>query len=140
MCELAEKKEELRKIGVPLILIGNGNSNFAKAFIEDSQFVDEWRDAASPWKVEIYVDTKLAAYSAFELRRGLLSVLAPWNFRTMMKAKSKYKISNGELQGDGTQQGGTFIIGPGDSLYYSYPNNNLGDHAPMDEVLAILGQ
>lgn len=138
MCELADKKDELKKLGVPLVIIGNGNANFAKGFIEDSPFAAEYADPSGPLKVELYVDTKLAAYKAFELRRGLLSVLNPLGWGKLKKAKSKYKIENGALQGDGTQQGGTFVLGPGNTVSYSYANNNLGDHAPMDDVIEIL--
>ncbi len=107
--------------------------------MQNSPFSTEWSDpASSRLKIELYVDTALSAYKAFELHRGLLATLSPSGLFSMMKAKSKYGLEVGSVEGDSTQQGGTFIIGPGDVVQYSYANNNPGDHAPMDAVLAAL--
>lgn len=138
MHELAEHKDKLKSIGVPLVIIGNGSANFGKSFIQDSPFAAEYNDPKSPLKVELYIDTKLAAYKAFELNRGILATISPWNIGKMWKAKAKYSISNGKLEGDAFQQGGTFVVGPGKVMHYAYANTGTGDHAPMADVLQAL--
>eukprot|EP01122_Echinamoeba_exundans_P004304 TRINITY_DN14321_c0_g1_i1.p1 TRINITY_DN14321_c0_g1~~TRINITY_DN14321_c0_g1_i1.p1 ORF type:complete len:111 (+),score=27.87 TRINITY_DN14321_c0_g1_i1:438-770(+) len=107
--------------------------------MQNSPLSAEWQDSAtSPWKIELYVDTALSAYKAFDLHRGLLATLSPSGLFSMLKAKSKFGLEVGNVEGDATQQGGTFIIGPGDTIQYSYANNNPGDHAPIDDVIAAL--
>jgi hypothetical protein len=137
--ELAEQKETLKSLGVPLVIIGNGSANFGKSFMQNSPFSAEWSDPeTSPLKIELYVDTALSAYTAFNLHRGLLATLSPSGLFSMLRAKSKFGLEVGKVEGDSTQQGGTFVLGPGDTIHYSYANNNPGDHAPIEEVIAAL--
>jgi hypothetical protein len=44
----------------------------------------------------------------------------------------------GVRQGDVMQQGGTFVLGPGDRLRYEWRDRFAGDSANLDEVLEAL--
>ena len=44
----------------------------------------------------------------------------------------------GARQGDPVQQGGTFVLGPGDAVHFEW-DRHAGDHADLSLVLAALG-
>ena len=58
----------------------------------------------------------------------------------MIKSSIQYKAPPSKVQGDALQQGGTFIIGPGDKLHYAHINQQTGDHGNNEEILKALEQ
>jgi len=44
-----------------------------------------------------------------------------------------------EMQGDINQQGGAFIVGPGDVVSFTHVDGASTDHAPINNLLALAG-
>lgn len=119
----------IRKEGAELHLVGNGNRHFARAFKEELKIV-----------CPLYVDTKLGAYRALDMRRGLASTLgslAAWkNIARAMKAGFR----QGSTQGDAFQLGGALVVLPGGKVAFRHASEAAGDHPPVTDVLKALAR
>lgn len=94
-----------------------------------------------PFEGEIYIDPSLQTYQRFALPRGVAATLLPnANWIPMFKSAFKHQVSQKGIQGDSLQQGGTFLIGPGEKILFSHINQNTGDHADINEILKALKQ
>ncbi len=117
----------IRKQGAELHLVGNGNRHFAQAFAEELKIV-----------CPLYVDTKLEAYRALSMRRGVASTLgslAAWrNVARAMKAGFR----QGTTQGDAWQLGGVLVVLPGGTVAFRHIGQAAGDHPPVEAVLNSL--
>ena len=117
----------IRKEGAELHLVGNGNRHFAQAFKEELKIV-----------CPLYVDTKLDAYRALQMKRGLASTLgslASWrNIARAMKAGFR----QGTTQGDAWQLGGALVVLPGGQVVLRYTSQAAGDHPRVEVVLKAL--
>jgi len=113
---------------ITLVTIGNGNTNFAMKFKEDYPYIGE-----------LYTDTKLKSYQAFQLERGIWETFGP-NKDTfgMISTVLTGKASMGKVEGDALQQGGTFLIGPGNQVQFAYTNQNTGDHPDIESILKVV--
>lgn len=117
-------KDELDKDNVTLIAIGSGTPEQAKFFMEKYNFTGE-----------MYMDPELTSYKAFSLERGFWKTLGPRSLVKGMKAMA-HGFFQGLNAGDLWQQGGIFVIGPGNNLLFAYRNSKAGFHANPDEVIA----
>lgn len=117
---------EIRRRGAELIIVGNGQPRHAIDF-RDSEHVD------SP----LYVDPELHAYAAAGLKRGLRSTLSPGVILSGVRAFRQGKRQSATM-GDPWQQGGVFIIRPGNRVDFSYISAEAGDHPPAEDILAAL--
>lgn len=108
--ELYQVKEELKKLNVPIVVIGNGNANFAKAYLEDSPFGAELAEGKVP--LEMYIDTSLKTYKALQMNRGVWYALKPTALAHAISEGKKHGVSQtwGSAQGDTWQQGGAFVL------------------------------
>lgn len=117
-------KGRLKKAGVALVAIGSGSREGARRFMDELGFAGE-----------MYVNTDLSAYRAFRLERGLLKTLGPSSLvrgvRAMMDG-----FRQGSADGDLWQQGGVFVMGPGELLLFQHRNTFAGDHADLKAVIA----
>lgn len=43
-----------------------------------------------------------------------------------------------QVEGDPLQQGGTFVIGPGEKIHFRHVNQNFGDHPNLNEIIEAL--
>ena len=121
-----EIKDRLDEAGVGLVVIGSGSPDQAKVFV-----------AAFNYKGEIYVDPALKTYRAFKLKRGVGRTLGPSAVvRGIFTMKKGFR--QGKTAGDPWQQGGMFVLGPGDRMVYAHRNQAAGDQANLDEVLQAL--
>jgi len=116
-------KPNLDQLGVPLIAIGNGSPKFAQKFKQALDFTGE-----------IYLDSESKSFKALSLPRiTLWQVLKRWVLdRNMYKfwndLSKTYKSA--DLEGDGQQTGGVFVVGPGigrPMRYAFYEANNKAD-------------
>jgi len=118
-----EVKDQLDNAGVSIVSIGSGNPEQAKEFIASFLFDGE-----------MYVDPGLKTYKAFKLNRGVVRTLGPSSivrgFSTIKKG-----FRQGKNAGDLWQQGGMFVIGPGDEMLFQHRNQAAGDHADLNAVL-----
>lgn len=128
MCR--EQVNQLKKLvpaihdrGAELVIVGSGTDRFAKMFREDLAL-----------EVPIVVDPSLASYKAAGLRRDLGATLSLGLVKNAWRAfKNGYRQRS--LQGDPWQQGGVFVIAPGDQVLFSYVSEVGGDHPDPAAVL-----
>eukprot|EP01104_Vermistella_antarctica_P018398 TRINITY_DN678_c0_g2_i1.p2 TRINITY_DN678_c0_g2~~TRINITY_DN678_c0_g2_i1.p2 ORF type:complete len:138 (+),score=28.09 TRINITY_DN678_c0_g2_i1:297-710(+) len=93
-------------MGVKLVAVGTGSKLFAQGFKK-----------SLPWPDEVFLDPQANVYKAANLERwGLMKTL--WRFFTNSAVRKvaglagkKYPEAN--MEGDGQQSGGVFVIAPG---------------------------
>lgn len=124
--QLKKHLPEIRSRGAELVVIGNGDERYARAFREDLAL-----------DVPILIDHDLAAYRAAGLRRDIGATLSMQVVKNAWRAlKSGYRQR--EVQGDPWQQGGVLVIAPGDRLLFSHVSRVAGDHPKPGAVLAAV--
>jgi hypothetical protein len=113
--------------GAELVLIGNGNRHFAKAF------ADEFGITAP-----LYVDTRRDSYRALGMRRGLFATLG--SLATFGHAKRALAggFRQGATRGDAWQLGGVLVVAQGGEVLYRHLSRAAGDRTPVHEILAAL--
>ncbi len=117
-------KGRLDASGVSLVAIGSGSPDGARRFMEKLGFA-----------AEMYVSPDLGAYRAFRLERGIWKTLGPASLVRGIRAMIQ-GFRQGRPDGDLWQQGGVFVLGPGETLLFQHRNASAGDHADLDAVLA----
>ncbi len=117
-------KGKLDQAGIALVTIGSGSPGGAKHFIEKLHFTGE-----------MYVNRDLSAYRAFKLERGFWKTFGPASLIRGIQAMRE-GFRQGRTDGDLWQQGGVFVLGPGNELIFQHRNKFAGDHADLDAVLA----
>ena len=124
---MRDRIEDIRAQGAELVIVGNGAENFAAAFREDFAL-----------DCPILIDPELSAYRAAGLRRGRVEMLSPRLPVNAARALLSGSRQTG-VQGDPWQLGGVFVIRPGGDLAYRYTSREAGDHPPVEDILAALG-
>jgi peroxiredoxin len=123
---LRDALSDIRRRGAELVIVGNGRPEHAVDF-RDSEHV----------QCPLLVDPELRAYAAAGLRRGLLSSISPGVFLRGFRAFAEGK-RQGATRGDPWQQGGVFIIRPGNVVAFAYVSQEAGDHPSPDSIIAAL--
>jgi len=126
---LRDTYEEIRAAGADAVAIGTGNQRYAKRFVDEERI---------PFPV--LVDDHAHAARAASVNRGSIpNILTPSTYadsvRTWRRGHHIHKSGRRVLQ-----LGATFVVGPGDELHYSHIDQTTTDHAPIDEVLALLAR
>ena len=116
-------KGKLDAAGIPLVAIGSGSPGGARHFIEKLHFTGE-----------MYVNQDLSAYRAFKLERGFWKTLGPASLIRGIQAMRE-GFRQGRMDGDNWQQGGIFVMGPGNKLIFQHRNKFAGDHADLGSAL-----
>lgn len=120
---LMKVKKKLDQAHVDLVAIGSGSPAQAKDFVRSFKF-----------KGEMFVDPSLKTYRAFKLKRGLVPTLGPASIKRGLAAMGQ-GFRQGRSAGDLWQQGGMFVLGPGEQMLFAHRNRFAGDHADLDAVL-----
>jgi hypothetical protein len=123
---LRDALPEIRRRGDELVIVGSGRPEHAMDF-RKSEHVE------SP----LYVDPELRAYAAAGLKRGLRSSLSPGVILRGIRAFREGK-RQGATMGDPWQQGGVFIIRPGNRVEFAYISQEAGDHPPSEAIISAL--
>jgi len=125
-------------------MIGNGTIKQASVFLNEH---------AKPMGFDVarhhlYTDPTLQSFQAFQLPRGVWATFNPKHWLSMLKTKTELGIKGvaGKVAGDALQQGGTFVLGPGQQAssgskveaLFAHINQSPGDHADLDHVLQLL--
>jgi hypothetical protein len=117
---------EIERRGAALAVVGNGSPEQARRFAEE-------RALSFP----LLVDPEMRAYAAAGLRRSVWSTFGPrvllHGFRAMRAG-----FRQGRTQGDPWQQGGAFVIEPGNRVRFSQVSREAGDHAEPSRLLEAL--
>jgi len=85
----------------------------------------------------LYVDPDLQAYAAAGLKRGLRSSLNPGVIFRGLRAFREGKRQSATMSAP-WQQGGVFIIRPGNRVDFSYISGEAGDHPSAEVILSAL--
>ena len=126
VARLGERYDEIRDKGAELYAIGNGSAHFAKAFVEDY-------DVDFP----VFTDPRRESFKAFEMKKGSgLSLLSPKVLAHGARAMSAGH-RQGRTKGSALQNGGVVVM-KGGAPTYVHIEDEAGDLADLDEVIAAL--
>lgn len=117
---------DIRAAGAELVIVGNGTPEMASAFREETGL-----------EVPLYTDPTRRTYELAGFKRGVLATFTP---KGMAHAARAWR--NGFRQtarrGDAYQQGGLLVVGRSGRILYAHRDNEAGDLASNDEVLAAV--
>ncbi len=123
---MRDSLDEIEARGATLVVVGSGKPHHARWFAEDLNYDGP-----------ILADPDLLTYRAAKLRRTYFSLLSPATIAAAMRA-----FGDGHRQtrtrGDPWQNGGVFVLAPGDRVLFEQRSAAAGDHARVDEILAAL--
>ena len=125
--QVRDRYEELLATDAGVTAIGTGGSRYASAFIEDESV---------PFPV--LLDDEGEAADLVEMNHlGAASLIRPdalfAGARSLARGNRQHKTGRRP-----TQLGATLVMAPGNELIYIDKESFAGDHANLDEVLAVL--
>ncbi len=124
--ELAPRLDELHRLGLHTVFIGNGTPPFIDTFIERFLLTDK--------PVDIATDPSLASFRAAGLIRSRQATYGPKAIWDAIRATSNGHI-NRLGEGDNIQQGGTVLVDPEGRVVWYHRNASIGGHAPSVEIV-----
>lgn len=124
---LGQRLDEIRAAGAQLLAIGNGHEHWARAFIEEEGVA-----------FAVYVDPGKRSYEHYGMKRGVGEVFGPKSVRHSLRAMSRGHFQS-QTRGDALQNGGVIVLDEDGEVVYSHIENEAGDLADLDEVIAALG-
>jgi AhpC/TSA antioxidant enzyme len=121
--DLMNIKEKLDAAAAGLVAIGSGSPGSARKFADEFHFTGD-----------MYLNRNLNVYKAFGLERGIIKTLG---LSSLMKGVQTMKkgFRQGRSAGDLWQQGGLFVMGPGDQLLFAHRDKFAGDHSDLQQIL-----
>ena len=123
---MREHTDEIHKAGAELVIVGNGQPKSAAGFKKRLNIT-----------TPLYVDPQMDAYRAAGLKRTKLGTIGPLVWVPALKAFITGHHEDG-IQGDPYQQGGVFIIMPGDKVVYSHISKRASDRPSISKILNAL--
>jgi hypothetical protein len=120
------RQPEIEALGARLVFVGNGELPWAREF-----------EAAECPGCRVLTDPGLESYRAIGARRGWLSTVGPASLAAGVRA-FRHGHRQGAVRGVPDQQGGVYVMLPGDRAAYAYVSGSAGDHPPIDAVLDAL--
>jgi len=120
------RRREIEALDAGLVFVGNGGLTWAREF-----------EAAECPGCRVLTDPGLESYRAIGARRGWLSTVGPAGLAAGIRAFRHGHRQSG-VRGVPDQQGGVYVMLPGDRVAYSYVSGSAGDHPPIDAVLDAL--
>lgn len=116
----------IREAGAELVIVGNGSAEFARAFRDDLAL-----DAP------LYTDPTRRTYALAGFKRGVLATFSARGVAHAARALRK-GFRQTATRGDALQQGGVLVVDRGGRVLYAHRDNEAGDLAPNEEILAAL--
>ena len=126
VAQLRDITDAVRNKGAELSVVGNGKPAQAAAFAEERNL-----------PFALYTDPGLRSYGAADLRRNVISTFRPKTLGNAFRAMGSGH-RQGSVQGDPWQQGGAFVIAPGNEVLFSQRSREAGDHADPNQLVAAL--
>jgi len=123
---LQARLDEIHDKGAELVAIGSGGPHFARVFVEDLGVT-----------FPVYSDETRRSYAAFERKRDRLALIRPYVDKNAARA-TKAGFHQTSVQGDAWQNGGVVVVRPGGELAFVHIENEAGDLADLDAVLAAI--
>ncbi len=93
--------------------------------------------AATRWDGLLFMDPSLASHAAAGLARSLAAAIHPRGAVRVIRALA-LGFGGGAIRGSTLQQGGTFVIGPGDVVHFEWRDRFTGDMAPISRIVAAI--
>ncbi|XP_060080702.1 peroxiredoxin-like 2C [Ylistrum balloti] len=124
----------LQAADVGIVAIGPAPFKFIKSFKEETDF-----------SYPLYTDPDRKVYQALNLKEKMVHGDGKDNKHVkqslfMGTLKSTWNaLKVGEFEGNIKQQGGAFILGPGDVVHFAHIDANSLDHTPINDLLEIAG-
>ncbi|KAM6473899.1 peroxiredoxin-like 2C [Liasis olivaceus] len=126
----------LQDANVRLVVIGQSAYHHIKPFCN-----------LTGYHHEMYVDPGREIYSILGMKSGeasssvvhsphVKSSLLSGSVKSMWRAMGSPAF---DFQGDPAQQGGTFILGPGNEIHFVHLDQNRLDHVPINTLLQLAG-
>ena len=122
-----ERLPEIEDLGGGLVFVGNGELTWARDF-----------ESAECRGCRVLTDPGLDSYRAIGARRGWRSTIGPASVAATIRA-FRHGFRQSGVRGVPDQQGGVYVMLPGDRVAYAYVSGSAGDHPPIEDVLAALG-
>jgi hypothetical protein len=120
------RRQEIEALGARLVFVGNGELTWAREF--------EGGDCRG---CRVLTDPGLDSYRAIGARHGWRSTIRPASMAAAIRA-FRLGFRQSGVRGVPDQQGGVYVMLPGDRAAYAYVSGSAGDHPPMEDVLAAL--
>ena len=127
--QLRDAYSDITATGADVIAIGTGNIMYAKAFVDEEKV---------PFAVLVDDDGTAAEAASVKGGAKVLAKLFSPSVLSAGKRARKAGHSQHKVGKRGLQLGATFVLAPGDKLLYSHLDNDVGDHAPLTDVMAAL--
>ncbi len=124
--ELAPRLDELERLGLCTVFIGNGAPHFIDAFVERFLLADK--------PVEIVTDPSLSSFRAAGLIRSWWATFGPRGIWDGIRATAAGHV-NRLGEGDTLQQGGVVLVDPEGHIAWYHRNASMGGHPPSVEIL-----
>jgi hypothetical protein len=126
--DLRPRLEEIARLGVTTVLVGNGTQDQLAGFAE--------REKLGTYPIELVTDPSRAAYLAAGLEQSWLGTVGPRAVANVVGLLARGH-RNGRPQGDLTQQGGTLYVTREGVLGFYHHSARLGDNASVTEVVEV---
>ena len=126
MAGLESALPEIRARGGEAVVVGCGQPEHLAGFRE-----------ATGYDGRLFTDPSLRAFGAAGLAYGWTRTFHPL---TILKGIGAFAsgFRQGARRGNPVQQGGTFVLGPGERVRFEWRDRFAGDHPEMRDVLAAL--
>src|SRR5687767_7040629 len=99
--------DEIGRLGIAIVFVGNGAPNFIEGFVERNRLGDK--------PVEIVTDPSLRVFDAAKLERSRWSNLSPAALKNFARALL-HGFRQDHIEGNGQQQGGAMLVQPDGEL------------------------
>ena len=93
--------------------------------------------AVTRYQGPLFVDPSRRSFKAAGLAHGWAQTYHPLAVLKGVRALAQ-GFRQGGRQGDVVQQGGTFVLGPGDRVRFEWRDRYAGDHPDLDAVVQAL--
>jgi AhpC/TSA antioxidant enzyme len=126
VAQLRDMEPAIRARGADLVVVGNGSLDAARAFRESEQV-----------GFTLLTDPSRRTYDAAGLKHGLATVMSP---KVLLRGVRAAREGHHQTatQGDPLQQGGAFVIAPGDRDLFAFVSQTAGEHPDLAQVVAAL--
>lgn len=121
---MRDHEQKIKEKGARLAAVGLGDSNYARAFREDTGIT-----------FPLLIDEQREAYRAIGLKKAsLLHLFRKDNALARKRAKAGGHRQR-KLGKDPLQLGGSFVFGPGNVDYLTHVSETFGDNASPESIL-----
>jgi AhpC/TSA antioxidant enzyme len=117
---------ELVRLGIAVVFVGNGASQFIAGFVERNQLGGQ--------PVELVTDPSLRSFAALALVHSRGSLVSPRALLNFLRGRLAGFRHHG-IEGDSLQQGGVLLVDRGGVVRYLHRDHAAGDHAPTADVV-----